>query len=139
MTLVERQALSRGKQAMAISASKEDSEVNEDIVGLIQHRRVPVAGFGGWEKSLIRASRRLHILPTGETVDLGRVGDVASVNAKPIRALQGQAIVPVLAALGIGVDALTYNINADLVAGGGRRPGGEPRHLPHGRSGDRGP
>jgi acetylglutamate kinase len=92
-------------------------QVNEEIVRLIEHQRVPVAGFGGWEKSLIGARRRLHVLPTGEAVDLGRVGDVASVNVKPIRALQEQAIVPVLAPVGIGADALTYNINADLVAG----------------------
>ena len=92
-------------------------QVNEGIVRLIEHQRVPVTGFGGWEKSLIGASRRLHVLPSGEAVDLGRVGDVASVNAKPIRALQARAIVPVVAPIGIGVDALTYNINADIVAG----------------------
>jgi acetylglutamate kinase len=92
-------------------------QINEEIVRLIEHQRVPVAGFGGWEKSLIGASRRLHVLPTGESLDLGRVGDVASVNARPIRELQERAIVPVLAPVGIGGDALTYNINADLVAG----------------------
>ena len=92
-------------------------QVNEEIVRLIEHQRVPVAGFGGWEQSVIRASRHMHVLPTGEAVDLGRVGDVESVNPRPIRALQERAIVPVLAPLGIGVDALTYNINADLVAG----------------------
>ncbi|HXJ79133.1 MAG TPA: acetylglutamate kinase [Candidatus Methylomirabilis sp.] len=92
-------------------------QVNREIVDLIERQGASAGGFGGWESSLVRARRRRHVLPSGETVDLGRVGDVESVNPKPIRMLQERGIVPVIAALGIGADALTYDINADLVAG----------------------
>ncbi len=92
-------------------------QVNQEIVEAIEHRGARARGFGGWETSLVHACRRRHVLPNGDTVDLGRVGDVESVNPKPIRVLQERGIVPVIAPLGIGADALTYNINADLVAG----------------------
>jgi len=91
-------------------------QVNREIVELIERHGARARGFGGWESSLVHACRR-HVLPNGEALDLGRVGDVESVNPKPIRMLQEQGIVPVIAPLGIGADTLTYNINADLVAG----------------------
>ena len=92
-------------------------QVNREIVELIERQGAQAAGFGGWETCLVHAGRRRHALANGEAVDLGRVGDVESVNPKPIRMLQERGIVPVIAPLGIGADALTYNINADLVAG----------------------
>jgi acetylglutamate kinase len=92
-------------------------QVNQEIVELIERQSTPARGFGGWETSLVRACLRRHVLPNGEAVDLGRVGDVESVNPMPIRLLQERRIVPVIAPLGIGADAHIYNINADLVAG----------------------
>jgi acetylglutamate kinase len=92
-------------------------QVNQEIVELIERQGVPAKGFGGWETSLVHACLRRHVLPNGEAVDLGRVGDVESVNSKPIRLLQERRVVPIIAPLGIGADALIYNINADLVAG----------------------
>jgi acetylglutamate kinase len=92
-------------------------QVNQEIVELIERHGAQAGGFAGWEAGLVHACRRQHVLPNGEAVDLGRVGDIESVNPKPIRMLQERGIVPVIAPLGIGPDALTYNINADLVAG----------------------
>ena len=92
-------------------------EVNQEVVELIERHGALARGFAGWETSLVHACPRRHVLPNGVAVDLGRVGDVESVNPKPIRLLQERGIVPVIAPLGIGADALTYNINADLVAG----------------------
>ena len=92
-------------------------QVNQELVELIERQGAPAKGFGGWETSLVRAFLRRHVLPNGEAVDLGRVGAVESVNPRPIRLLQERRIVPVIAPLGIGADALIYNINADLVAG----------------------
>jgi acetylglutamate kinase len=92
-------------------------QLNQEVVEAIERQGARAGGFGGWETSLVHACRRRHVLPNGETLDLGRVGDVESVNSKPIRVLQEQGIVPVIAPLGVGADALTYNISADLVAG----------------------
>jgi acetylglutamate kinase len=92
-------------------------DVNAEIVRALTERRVAAVGFGGWETSVVRCSRRVHVLPSGQAVDLGRAGDVAEIDAKPIRALQQRGVVPVIAPIGIGADALTYRIDADLVAG----------------------
>ena len=92
-------------------------QVNREIVELIERQGVRAAGLGGWETCLVHARRRRPSAPNGEAADLGRVGDVDSVNPEPLRVLQKQGIVPVIAPLGIGADALTYHINADLVAG----------------------
>jgi acetylglutamate kinase len=92
-------------------------QVNAEVVKLFTRHRVRAAGFGGWEVSLIRASGHRPVLPAGEATDLGRVGDVQSVNPKPIRALLERRTIPVIASLGIGPDTLTYTITPELVAG----------------------
>ena len=69
------------------------------------------------DAGLIQASRRTHVLPDGKEIDLGRVGDVKSVNPDPLRLLQDNGFVPVLAPLGAGPHSELLNINADLVAG----------------------
>jgi acetylglutamate kinase len=90
-------------------------QVNQEVVELIERQGARATGLGAWETCLVHAGRRQHVLASGEAV--GRVGDVESVNSKPIRMLQERGIVPVIAPLGIGADALTYNINEDLLAG----------------------
>jgi acetylglutamate kinase len=91
--------------------------INREIAQLITRHGIRAVGLSAWPGPLIQATRREHLSPTGESVDLGRVGDVTAVNTKPIRALQEHGIVPVIGSLGVGTDRRTYNINADLVAG----------------------
>ena len=91
--------------------------VNAEVVELLTRHQVRASGFGGWELSLIRASGHRRGASAGEAAHLGRMGDVESVNPKPVRALQERRVVPVIASLGIGTDGLTYNIKTELVAG----------------------
>ena len=72
----------------------------------------------------MRGGRRPHpcepphlLLPDGKEIDLGRVGDVKAVDPEPLRLLQDNGFVPVLAPLGVGPQGELLNINADLVAG----------------------
>src|SRR4029450_10871859 len=60
---------------------------------------------------------RQHRLPSGESVDLGFVGDVDSINPDPLRLLDGHTLIPGIAPIGAGRDGATYNVNADHVAG----------------------
>jgi len=90
---------------------------NDEIARLIDGHGVEAVGSSAWPDQIVRACPREPLLPAGESVDLGRVGDVAGVNARPIRALQERGIVPIIGPLGIGADGRTYNIDADLVAG----------------------
>jgi acetylglutamate kinase len=91
--------------------------INKEIVGLINHHGGRAVGLSGKDGDLIRARRRLHRLPTGEEVDIGLVGEVEAVNPAPIRLLEGNGFIPVIAPVGFGNNGETYNINADLVAG----------------------
>ena len=92
-------------------------KINKEIVGLINHHGGKAIGISGKDASLLRARRRLHRLPSGETVDIGLVGEVEAVNVDAIRMLEQGGCVPVIAPVGVGAAGETYNINADLVAG----------------------
>jgi acetylglutamate kinase len=92
-------------------------KINKEIVGLINHHGGKAVGLSGKDGSLLRARRRLHRLPSGEEVDIGFVGEVEDVNVAPIRLLEANGFIPVIAPVGVGAAGETYNINADLVAG----------------------
>jgi acetylglutamate kinase len=52
-----------------------------------------------------------------ETLDIGQVGEVASIDPEIISLLETREFIPVVAPIGVGSDGRSYNINADLVAG----------------------
>jgi acetylglutamate kinase len=94
-------------------------KVQQDIVTLINHFGGHAVGLTGKDGGLIRA--RKLVLPDpdrpGESVDIGQVGEVESINPAVVKALQDDAFIPVISSIGFGEDGLSYNINADLVAG----------------------
>jgi acetylglutamate kinase len=92
-------------------------KINKEIVGLINHHGGKAVGLSGKDGGLLTAHRRLHRLPSGETVDIGLVGEVERVNPEAIRLLEEHGFIPVIAPVGVGGGGETYNINADLVAG----------------------
>jgi acetylglutamate kinase len=92
-------------------------KINKEIVGLINLHGGRAVGLSGKDASLLRARRRLHRLPDGTTADIGLVGEVEAVNPEPIRLLEENGFIPVIAPVGVGDGGETYNINADLVAG----------------------
>ena len=83
-------------------------QVNPWLVGLIASAGAQAVGMSGTDAGLITAQP----VPT-----LGRVGEVAHVDAQVLTSLLDDGVIPVLATLGRGPDGLDYNINADLVAG----------------------
>ena len=52
--------------------------------------------------------------PSG--LDIGFVGRVVGVRAEPLHLLLANGIVPVISPISLGVDGLSYNVNADQVA-----------------------
>jgi acetylglutamate kinase len=91
--------------------------INKEIVGLINLHGGKAIGLSGKDATLLAAKRRLHRTPEGEEIDIGLVGEVTAVNPEPIRLLEDNGYIPVIAPVGIGEGGETYNINADLVAG----------------------
>jgi acetylglutamate kinase len=92
-------------------------KINKEIVGLINLHGGRAVGLSGKDGDLLRAKKRLHKTADGQEVDLGLVGAVEHVNTEPIRLLEDQGFVPVIAPVGVGAKGETLNINADLVAG----------------------
>jgi acetylglutamate kinase len=94
-------------------------QVNKQIVELINHAGGKAVGLTGQDGGLIRARKML--MPAGststETLDLGHVGEIDSVDPAIIHSLLASGFVPVIAPIGSGQEGETYNINADLVAG----------------------
>ena len=95
--------------------------VNKDIVALINAHGGRAVGLSGKDGGLIRA-RKLVLRKEGvsdedETVELGFVGEIDSINPAVVDTLDEGDFIPVIAPIGIGEDDKTYNINADTVAG----------------------
>ena len=96
--------------------------VNKEIVNLINRHGGRAVGLTGKDGDLIRArkmnlARELPELKAPESVDLGYVGEVASIDAGVVDMLVRGDFIPVIAPIGVGDDGMSYNINADLVAG----------------------
>ncbi len=96
--------------------------VNKSIVNLINHNGGKAVGLTGKDGSMIRA-RKMEMmresaeLQVPEIIDLGHVGEVTSIDPSIVKALDEGDFIPVIAPIGVGEDAASYNINADLVAG----------------------
>jgi acetylglutamate kinase len=94
-------------------------QVNTDIVNLINQHGGRAVGLSGTDGPLIRA--RKMMMPGKDNpkkmIDIGRVGEVESIDPEVVQLLTAQNFVPVIAPVGVGKDGESYNINADLVAG----------------------
>ncbi len=96
--------------------------VNKSIVSLINHNGGQAVGLTGKDGSMIRAkkmeiTRKTPDLKVTEIIDLGHVGEVTSIDPALIKSLESSHFIPVIAPIGVGSNATSYNINADLVAG----------------------
>ncbi len=96
--------------------------VNKDIVNLINRHGGRAVGLTGKDGDLIRArkytlTRDATENQPSEIIDLGHVGEVASIDTSVVDMLGRGDFIPVIAPIGVGDDGHSYNINADLVAG----------------------
>ncbi|MBK8181640.1 MAG: acetylglutamate kinase [Candidatus Competibacteraceae bacterium] len=96
--------------------------VNKEIVNNINRHGGCAVGLTGKDGDLIHA-RKLTItrqspdLKVPEIIDIGHVGEVASIDKSIVETLIAGNFIPVIAPIGVGKDGQSYNINADLVAG----------------------
>lgn len=97
--------------------------VNKAIVNLINRHGGAAVGLTGKDGQLIRARKFNATRASGgdvalpKAVDLGYVGDVERIDTSVVHMLVRGDFIPVIAPIGVGDDGLSYNINADLVAG----------------------
>ena len=96
--------------------------VNKSIVNLINQNGGNAVGLTGKDGGLIHA-RKMKIerssaeIEVPEIIDLGHVGEVTGIDPTIVDTLDHGDFIPVIAPIGVGKDQMSYNINADLVAG----------------------
>ncbi len=91
--------------------------VNKQIVSLINRNGGRAVGLSGKDGGLINARKMKLVKDDQELGDLGQVGEVESIDPAVVAMLDQGDFIPVIAPIGVGRDGMSYNINADLVAG----------------------
>ena len=94
-------------------------QVNKEVVTLINQAGGKAVGLTGQDGAFVHAKKMLlsDKNNAGGKIDIGQVGEIASIDPKVIWALEEGGFIPVVAPIGVGGDGQSYNINADLVAG----------------------
>ncbi|MFI5303937.1 MAG: acetylglutamate kinase, partial [Nitrospiria bacterium] len=91
--------------------------INKEIVALINRHGGKAVGLTGKDGQLITAKKYTKNQSGEDIVDLGLVGEVDRIDPTLIEVLEESRFIPVIAPIGVGNDGVTYNINADWVAG----------------------
>lgn len=90
-------------------------QVGRELVNLINRYAPFAVGLSGEDAGLFTAEPKTIQLD-GEDIDLGQVGDVATVNPDAVIDLIDAGRVPVVATVAPGPGDLVYNVNADTAA-----------------------
>lgn len=87
-------------------------KVNKELVQLLAQHKGNAVGLCGIDGKMLVAEKKL----TDDGQDLGYVGEITEVNAKPILDALSNGNIPVIATLATDDEGNTYNINADTAA-----------------------
>jgi acetylglutamate kinase len=94
-------------------------QVQRDVVGLLNQHGPFAVGMSGEDAHLFTAEKR-HAIVDGQPVDLGLVGDVATVQPGAVKSLLDDGRIPVVSSVARGFDdggnPCVYNVNADTAA-----------------------
>jgi acetylglutamate kinase len=91
-------------------------QVNRDVVGLINAHGPFAVGMSGEDAHLMTARRVRATTADGESVDIGQVGEVESVNPGAISALIADGRIPVISSVARSEAGEVLNVNADTAA-----------------------
>jgi acetylglutamate kinase len=91
-------------------------QVSRELVGLINAHGPYAVGISGEDAHLFTATRKSAVVD-GETVDLGLVGEVSSVNPDAVLDIVNAGRIPVVSTVAPDADGVVHNVNADTAAG----------------------
>jgi acetylglutamate kinase len=91
--------------------------INKEIVSLINRHGGKAVGLTGKDGQLITAKKYTKNQNGEDVGDMGLVGEVERIDPTILESLEKSRFIPVIAPIGVGTDGVTYNINADWVAG----------------------
>ena len=84
---------------------------NKIVVKALLAAGLDALGISGVDGAVLRCHKKQH-----PTVDLGYVGEIVQVRAELLQQLAAMGITTVLSPISLGLDGLTYNVNADEAA-----------------------
>ena len=90
--------------------------LNSDIVEVFQKAGCTTQGMSA--EGIITASKKPPVLSDGSEVDLGYVGDIASVNRQNVETILLSGKIPVIYPICSDSNGVKLNVNADTVASG---------------------
>jgi acetylglutamate kinase len=91
-------------------------EVLRSVVNSINNAGAKAVGITGRDSNLITAIRKPKTID-GETVDLGLVGEIETVDPSLIKSLISGGYIPVIAPVSQDKTGIALNVNADIAAG----------------------
>jgi acetylglutamate kinase len=91
-------------------------ELSGEVVACLAAEGAPAVGVSGASSGVLVAKRRAPMRTTEGTVDFGEVGDVQSVDPKPLLALIEDGFIPVVCPPAGDGNGGFLNVNADLTA-----------------------
>ncbi|MBS0320604.1 MAG: acetylglutamate kinase [Proteobacteria bacterium] len=89
------------------------SELNQELVGLINRHRAKAIGLDGQDGAFIRA----RPLAGADAGAMGFVGEVDAIDPSLITLMLSRQFIPVVMPIGVGRDGTAYHINSDHLAG----------------------
>jgi acetylglutamate kinase len=90
-------------------------QVQRELVGLINQHGPLAVGLSGEDGGLFTA-QRTNLVINGEEVDLGLVGEVASVRPEAVQDVIDAGRIPVISSVAPDEDGAVHNVNADTAA-----------------------
>ena len=105
-------------ETMRMAQQVQIGGVSRDVIGGIGRHGGRAIGLSGHDcGGFLRATPRRHTdRETGAPVDLGRVGDITSVDGAVITGLLDTGLIPVISPVAVDADQRSMNVNADSVA-----------------------
>jgi acetylglutamate kinase len=90
------------------------SELNQELVGLIQQHSARAIGLDGQDGRFIHARPREAV--SGAPA-MGFIGEVESIDPSLVELMLSRDFIPVVMPIGVGKDGTAYHINSDHLAG----------------------
>ena len=90
--------------------------INRQIVDVLERHGCPARGLNYSNSAVLHGTKLAAIETGGDVVDLGRVGEVTSVNVAEILECTWERVVPVMTPISVDEAGRTLNVNADSAA-----------------------